>query len=158
MIAVRPGMLGDAPALAALENECFSEPWSERALAQSLTADHTCFFTAVDGESGKIVGYVGMLIAADVGEIINVAVTASYRRMGIGRALLAETERAARMRELVELQLEVRASNAPAIALYSSLGYAAVGRRKNFYRKPTEDALLMNKPLGDPGDGSVGNT
>ena len=147
MTVIRPSVMEDAAALAEIERECFSEPWSMGAIQSTLATDSACFFTAIEEDTGMIVGYVGMLIAADIGEIINVAVTSACRRRGIGRRLLDALDGVADEKHLSELQLEVRASNAPAIALYTALGYEIAGRRKNFYRKPTEDALLMNKSL-----------
>jgi len=83
----------------------------------------------------------------DEGQITNVATFPKYRRQGYGRTVMEALERYARERGIVLMSLEVRESNSGAIALYESLGWRSVGRRKNFYRHPVEDALVMIKEL-----------
>lgn len=131
-------------AVAALEREIFAEPWSEKALELLLSPDAVGFVCVCDGE---IVAYAGMLIAPDEGQITNVAVRADCRRRGFGRAVLLAIEEEARARGLEQLSLEARTSNASAIALYEQLQYRTAGVRRNFYRHPTEDALVMLKTL-----------
>ena len=92
---------------------------------------------------GDVVGYVGMMCVLDEGYISNVAVSPRFRRQGIGRALVAEMLRRAEGRQLTFVTLEVRAHNDGAIALYSQAGFAPVGRRRNYYERPREDAILM---------------
>ncbi len=131
---------------AVLEQLCFPhEPWSEQAL-QTLCRDHGIGFAAVN-EQGDVLAYVGMTYAADEGSITNVATHPDARRQGLGRAVVsALLEETARL-HLAFVFLEVRPSNTSAIALYESAGFETVGRRKNFYRHPTEDALLMRASL-----------
>lgn len=128
-----------------LENVCFSLPWTKEQLADSLPDDMHVFIVAKD-EAG-VIGYVGMTTVLDEGYIANVAVAPAQRRRGIGDALLDELERRAEQRELSFMTLEVRKSNAPAIALYEKHGFSPVGERKNYYRYPTENAILMTKYL-----------
>ena len=128
-------------ALAEIERACFHEPWSADALREELAAGHP-FLTAED-ETGEVLGYVGCQTVLDEGYITNVAVAPAARRRGAGRALLDELTRQAQARGLSFVTLEVRVSNAAAIALYEGAGYARVGVRKRFYTAPTEDALLM---------------
>lgn len=130
------------PAVAALERECFSEPWSETAILDSFRAG-THFFTVCDGD--RLIGYAGISTVLDEGYITNVAVTASARRMGAASLLMHRLFQLARERALSFISLEVRRSNEPAIALYERFGFAAEGLRKGFYRDPTEDALIMTK-------------
>ena len=92
---------------------------------------------------GKVVGYGGMLWAPDEGQITNIAVTAERRGRGVGTAVLDFLIAQARMRRCQTLSLEVRASNAAAIALYEKHGFFIAGRRKRFYKNPAEDALVM---------------
>ena len=92
---------------------------------------------------GQAVGYVGCQTVLDEGYITNVAVSPDCRRQGIARALIAKLTDEARAAGLAFVTLEVRASNAPAIALYEGAGFGRVGVRKNFYTAPTEDAVLM---------------
>ena len=126
-----------------LERLCFSRPWSRKMLAEELENQCAAFLVAQDGDTGKVVGYAGLLVVADEGYITNVAVFPEYRRRGVAAQLLSVFENFARGNHLAFLTLEVRAGNAPAIALYEKLGFREVGRRKNYYRAEHEDALLM---------------
>ena len=131
-----------------IEKANFSLPWSEKSFLESMERDDTVFLTAlVDGE---IAGYLGCYCIAGTGEITNVAVDAAYRRRGVGRELLLKlyTEGSAHLTE--EYFLEVRESNEAAISLYTEMGFAKEGIRKNFYEKPVENAVIMwnHFPLG----------
>ena len=124
----------------AIERACFSLPWTREQLAHQMTGEHNIFLCAED-ETG-LLGYVGLMTVLDEGYISNVAVASEARRRGIADALLDAL--AARTKDtLAFLTLEVRASNAPAIALYKKHDFSVVGRRKNYYEQPQEDALLM---------------
>jgi ribosomal-protein-alanine N-acetyltransferase len=139
VLPLAPGHLAD---VAELEQLCFpEEPWSEQALLV-LCRDHGTGYAAVN-EDGQVLAYVGMTYAADEGSITNVATHPDARRQGLGRAVVEALLAKAASLDLAFVYLEVRPSNAAAIALYQSLGFTLVGRRKNFYRHPTEDALLM---------------
>ena len=131
------------PAVAAIEKECFSTPWSEAMLAEEL--DNLCasYLVAVTDETQEVLGYAGLQVAADEGYITNVAVREQYRGQGVASELLAVFLRFAKANHLAFLTLEVRASNTPAIQLYMKHGFAQVGRRKNYYDSPKEDAILM---------------
>ena len=128
-------------AVAELEQICFEEPWSARSL-ELLIGEMATGFVCTD-ENGQVAAYGGMLWAPDEGQITNIATHPAYRRMGLGRAVLKALEGQARERGCKMLSLEVRASNQAAIALYAAEGFTVEGRRKNFYRAPTEDALVM---------------
>ena len=130
--------------VAELERLCFSEPWSEASLALLLTDAAVGYVCELDG---RAVAYVGMMLAYDEGQITNVAVHPDARRQGMGRALMETAAREARARGLLQIALEVRASNQAAISLYERDGYAIAGRRPRFYRNPTEDAFVMIKTL-----------
>ena len=132
--------------VAELERLCFpAEPWSENAL-EALCREHGIGFVALD-EDETVLAYVGMTYAADEGSITNVATHPRARRQGLGRAVVQSLMQQGGALGLAEIYLEVRLSNAPAIALYESLGFATIATRKNFYRHPTEDALLMKVAL-----------
>lgn len=135
----------DLAAIAALEEACFSHPWSMEMLRGSLLNGRSCFLAAKDG--GTLLGYLGMEYILDEGSITNVAVLPEYRRQGIARALLATLLEEARRLSLATVTLEVRASNEAAIALYEGMGFLPVGRRFRYYNDPTEDALLMTADL-----------
>lgn len=134
------------PEAAQLETVCFSEPWSERLLTGALEDPNAHFFAAEDA-SGQLLGYAGLHDIVGEGYVDNIAVFPQCRRQGIGEALTAALIGWAKKKELSLLTLEVRAGNQPAIALYRKLGLREEGRRKNFYRHPTEDALIMTLRL-----------
>ena len=129
--------------IAALEKICFSDPWSERSITSELDNKLAFWLVATEGE--QVAGYIGSQTVMDETDMMNVAVHPDFRRKGIAEALVN-----ALVENLMEmgshcLTLEVRASNAPAIALYEKLGFAEIGRRKNYYRNPREDALILRK-------------
>ena len=133
------------PQLEALECACFSAPWTRAQLASQLPDDRHVFLIAAAGET--VLGYANFLHVLDEGDIGNVAVAPEFRRQGIARALIAELTAKAGENKLAFVTLEVRESNAPAIALYTGAGFAPVGKRKNFYSNPTENAVLMTISL-----------
>ncbi len=139
---IRPYKQGDEIAIATLEKECFSEPWSAEAVSESA-AEGVMFFVFEEG--GNIVGYAGLQTALDEGYITNVAVSQNHRRQGIGKALLDALDKKADNLLLSFISLEVRESNTAAIALYASCGYENAGVRKDFYRDPRENAIIMTK-------------
>ena len=127
-------------AVAELEKQNFSEPWPEIAVRSELTNKLALWLVALDGET--VVGYVGSQTVLQEADMMNIAVADSHRRRGIARMLVEEL---IRQLDAYQLTLEVRASNAGAIALYDSLGFTQVGLRKNYYHKPKEDALILRK-------------
>ena len=131
---------------AEIERLCFSDPWSEKMLAEHLANPCSLTLAAV-GDTGRLLGYVGLLAVVDEGYITNVAVRPDCRRQGVAAALLDALEAQGKERELAFLTLEVRQSNAPARALYEKLGYLQAGLRRNYYENPREDAVIMTKTL-----------
>ena len=130
--------------VAELERICFSVPWSRNMLAEELDNLLSAFLVALD-DNDKVVGYAGVQIILDEGYITNVAVRPECRRQGIAAKLLQVFLDFAKANKLAFLTLEVRASNYDAIALYGSRGFRSVGRRKNYYEHPREDAIIMTK-------------
>ena len=128
-------------AIAAIEQDCFHDPWTENGLREELELENNLFLAAV--EEDAVVGYVGCQTVLDEGYITNVAVSPAHRRKGVAARLLTELRIKAEEKGLSFVTLEVRASNEPAIALYRGAGYVEVGVRRNFYTNPKEDALLM---------------
>ena len=128
--------------VAELERICFSVPWSRNMLAEELDNLLSAFLVALD-DSDKVVGYAGVQVILDEGYITNVAVRPECRRQGIAAKLLQVFLDFAKANQLAFLTLEVRASNYDAIALYGSRGFRSVGRRKNYYEHPKEDAIIM---------------
>ena len=127
-------------AVAELEKQNFSEPWPEIAVRGELTNKLALWLVAV--EDGVVAGYVGSQTVLQEADMMNIAVADTHRRRGIARMLVEEL---IRQLDAYQLTLEVRASNAPAIALYEKLGFTQVGLRKNYYHKPKEDALILRK-------------
>ncbi|MGM9541779.1 MAG: ribosomal protein S18-alanine N-acetyltransferase [Candidatus Limivicinus sp.] len=128
----------------AIERQCFSCPWTLDQLRSQLSDDRHVFLAAV-AENGAVVGYVGMMFVLDEGYISNVAVAPAYRRQGVADALTSALVMRAEELGLAFVTLEVRAGNEPAKALYAKHGFVPVGRRKNYYDLPKEDAILMTR-------------
>lgn len=128
--------------IADIEQECFSKPWTKQMLMEELD-NLSASFIAAQAEDGSILGYAGLTVVLDEGYINNVAVREEYRKQGIASALLDVFIRFAKAHQLAFLTLEVRASNSAAITLYHKHGFEEVGRRKNYYEDPKEDAILM---------------
>ena len=144
-VKIVPMNEGHLEELERLEKLCFSRPWSRRMLAEELENQCAAFLVAEDGVSGKVLGYAGLLVMADEGYITNVAVFPEYRRSGVAAKLIEVFENFARGNRLAFLTLEVRPSNAAAITLYRRFGFQEVGRRKNYYDLPKEDALILTR-------------
>ena len=128
-----------------LDRRCFPRPWSKKMLAEELDNQCAAFLVAVEPEMEKAVGYAGLQVVADEGYITNVAVDPSCRRQGVAAQLLQVFDNFAKGNHLAFLTLEVRPSNAAAIALYEGFGFREVGRRRNYYDLPKEDALILTK-------------
>ena len=131
----------DIGEVAALEAEVFSMPWSAQGFEDTLCREDVLFLVA--REEDHVLGYVGVDCTADEGEITNVAVAPSVRRRGVGQELLSELIGRLAQKEIYRIVLEVRVSNEPAIRLYENQGFVTMGKRKNFYEKPVEDAYVM---------------
>ncbi len=131
----------DLAAVARLEEMCFSIPWSNTAIEEAF-ANELYRFVAVE-EKGVIVGYANFRIVADEGEIERVAVHPDSRRRGYGRKLMEAMVEYSRKKGVRDMTLDVRVNNEKAINLYESCGFVEEGRRKDYYREPTEDAIIM---------------
>ncbi|MCL2857648.1 MAG: ribosomal protein S18-alanine N-acetyltransferase [Oscillospiraceae bacterium] len=144
---IRPMDTDSVAGVAALEQICFTRPWSLSSLEEELRNPLAVYFTAL--REGEVVGYAGMHRIFGEGHITNLGVSPTHRRQGVAIALLKTLLAHANERELALLTLEVRTSNAAAIALYGGLGFAPVGLRKGYYDAPKEDALIMTLKFGD---------
>ncbi len=140
---IRKAAAPDIPAVAALEAEEFPDGASENMLRRLFESADGCILIAED--AGEVRGYVWCRFVLDEGDIGNVAVKKEARRRGIAGELLRTLDRVCEERRIAVLMLEVRESNAAALALYEMNGFLSVGRRKKYYEKPTEDAILMSK-------------
>lgn len=139
IVDTRPEHLDD---ILLMEQQCFSVPWTHEQLMAQLS-DFMHIFLAAEDENGMAVGYAGLMYVLDEGYISNVAVSPDRRREGIADMLLTELYERAKAKKLSFLTLEVRESNIPAQSLYKKHGYTEVGRRKAYYSRPKEDAVLM---------------
>lgn len=157
-VHVRPATPSDVDAIGRIEQVAFSDPWAPSAFTSLLGYAHVLFLVAERDERGpaaaihdaarprhEVVGYVVAWIAADEAEIANVAVAPTLRGRGVGAALLDAALDRATARGVTSVYLEVRESNAPARRLYESRRFTEVGRRRNYYRRPQEDALLLRR-------------
>ena len=129
--------------IAQLEKICFSNPWSENSIASELENKLAFWLVAMEGET--VAGYIGSQTVMDETDMMNVAVHPDHRRKGIAEELVNTLVENLKKMGSHRLTLEVRASNASAIALYEKLGFSEIGRRKNYYRNPREDALILRK-------------
>lgn len=143
MPEVRRMSVKDLEQVAAIAAEVFTDPWTMQGFAEALLMDNACFLLAVDGNT--VLGYCGIYMAADEGEIINVAVKPEFRRQNIADQLICALLFEGHKNGVSRFFLEVRVSNAAAIHLYEKNGFVKQGIRKNFYEKPNEDAYVMNR-------------
>lgn len=128
--------------VAEIERKCFSDAWTAAMFVSILRDDNQLFYVIED--EGKIIGYAGMQLVLDEAQILNVAVEEEYRHKGIGRRIMKLLISRGCSLGMVRFTLEVRESNLPAIGLYKKMGFFEVGRRPNYYTKPSEAALLMD--------------
>ena len=147
MLRIESFALPHVSAAAALERLCFSVPWTESMLRESLLQPNAFGFCAM--EAGQLAGYAGVIHAAGEGQITNLCVHPEFRGKGIGKTLLQSIDEAAIKTGLECVFLEVRVSNHAAIGLYESAGYAQIGSRKQYYQAPAEDALVLKKIMGN---------
>ena len=124
-----------------IEAETFSMPWSAESFLEMITCEYALYLIAK--EKDKILGCCGIRNLCGDGEITNVVVKKEYRGQGIGLIMMKELMDQSRLMGVRSYTLEVRQSNHQAIRLYEKLGFVTEGSRKNFYEKPTEDALIM---------------
>lgn len=143
MIQIIPMTAEHVFSVAALEAICFADPWSQNSVASELNNPLSLWLVAV--EEGTVVGYVGSQTVMGESDMMNVAIHPDHRRRGIAKELIEALILALQERQSHSLTLEVRSSNDPAIALYANLGFTEAGRRRNYYRNPQEDALILRK-------------
>lgn len=138
---IRPLREEDAPALARMEREIFSMPWTERAFAELLDRFYNLYLVAE--WEGSLVGCAGLTVLGNEGDIEKVMVREDSRGRGIADSMLGELIAAGERLGITEFTLEVRAGNLPAIRLYEKFGFVSEGIRPRFYEKPVEDAVIM---------------
>lgn len=143
---------GDIETIAAIEAESFSDPWSAASFRSLVSRGTVWFMVATDDATAGVLGYILVWFAADEAELANIAVAPSVRGRGIGGGMLDSALAAASDRGTARMFLEVRDSNLAARALYHSRGFEQVGRRKEYYRRPVEDGLILRRTFGYPHD------
>lgn len=131
------------PQIAELEKLCFNDPWSENSIASELDNRLSCWLVAIADD--KVVGYVGSQTVLGETDMMNIAIHPDYRKHGIATELISALIEALNERGSHSLMLEVRTYNEPAKSLYLKMGFDVVGVRKNYYRNPREDALILRK-------------
>lgn len=141
-IRFREAEARDVGKLAEMDGICFSLPWSREAFREEILENPLARYLVAE-LNGETIAYAGLWKILEEGHITNVAVLPAHRRRGIAEALVTELCRRAEAEGVRKFTLEVRASNAGAITLYEKLGFAAMGRRKNYYDDNGEDALLL---------------
>ena len=152
---LREMLVEDLEQVMEIENQLFSVPWTKEGYFTFLTRDDTMFL--VVEEKGKILGYCGLLMVLDEGDVTNVAVCRERQREGIGNFLVSSLLRLAGDQGISMIHLEVRSGNETAIRLYERLGFQRDGIRRNYYSDPEEDAVLMtwHSHLGEKKRGAV---
>lgn len=141
---IKKATQNDLSSVFSLEKQCFSDAWSENAIASQIDGECYLTFLATDGD-GNALGYISGSLFGDEAEIFRVATDKTKRRQKIGSALVSHFISYTKERGCSRVFLEVRESNAPARALYSSFGFTENGVRRGYYKNPKEDAILLLK-------------
>lgn len=147
---IRRAVPNDAIGIAALEKECFPDPWCEKDILAYICAEDGMAYTALD--DGKLAAYLIGRVIAPEGEIYRIAVSKEHRRRGLGYRLLSFALKSERGNGLETTFLEVRSKNDAALALYRAYGFRECGKRKNYYHNPDDDAVVMILGLKDEFD------
>lgn len=145
MIRVRRMLPEDAGQVAAIEQACFSRPWSREALEKAASDPGALYLVAEEEESGTIAGYIGAYLVLEEAGINQVAVASVFRRKGVATQIMQDFMQKLEAQGITAVTLEVRKSNLSAIGFYEKMGFRTEGFRKNFYEAPTEDACIMWK-------------
>lgn len=141
MVAVRKMTLEDIEGVYDLECRSFSVPWSLDSLKKEIE-NQLAYYIVLELEQ-KIIGYGGLWGILGEGEITNIAVDSDYRGNGYGDLIVKSLIAYCKAQEFERLTLEVRSSNLIAQKLYEKHGFHKIAVRKNYYQKPTEDAIIM---------------
>lgn len=146
-MTVREMTWDDLEQVVEIENENFSVPWTETGFFTYLMRSDALFLVAENEEEELVAGYIGIIMAADEGDITNVSVKKELQGQGIGTMLLQELASRTKEMGIEKIFLEVRKSNVAALALYEKQGFERMGVRKNYYTDPIEDAITMCRKL-----------
>ena len=146
-MTVREMTWDDLEQVVEIENENFSVPWTETGFFTYLMRSDALVLVAEKEEEEQVAGYIGIIMAADEGDITNVSVKKELQSQGIGTMLIQELASRTKEMGVEKIFLEVRESNAVALALYEKQGFERMGVRKNYYKDPVEDAITMCRKL-----------
>lgn len=146
-VTLRSATASDIADVAAMERACYTDPWPASSFVTLPANERVCFLVARDAGTNRLLGFAVAWHVMGEGELGNLAVALDARRRGIGRALLEAVTTDALGRGTTQLYLEVRESNAAARHLYAAAGFEEIGRRKQYYRRPVEDALILRRTL-----------
>ena len=145
MSTIRIAAESDMQRIMEIEKETISPPWTHGWLLEEIYNDDSLFSLAVEGDA--IIGFVILRRVADESELFQIAVDAAYRCRGIADSLLGAALEWARDCGIKSIFLEVRESNAAAIALYAKHGFRQTRRREDYYTEPVEDAVIMMRSV-----------
>lgn len=134
---------GDVAAIASLENAAFTDPWSAAEFSSLVGLPRAIFLVAVEVADDRVAGYAIVSTVLDEAEVLNLAVSPARRGLGVGAMLLDAAVALAGVAGATSVFLEVRESNAAARGLYASRGFSEISRRRRYYAKPVEDALVL---------------
>lgn len=143
---IRAASSVDVAAIATIERSCFTDPWRASSFHDLIAGDETIALLAETPAAG-VVGYFMARAVLDEGEILNLAIRPDLQRRGFARRILARGLETLRERGVVTVFLEVRVTNSGAIALYQGAGFIGAGRRRAYYRRPVEDALILRRMI-----------
>ena len=145
-IIVRELKVEDSAAVAEMEQQIFSDPWSEKSVMETVQQKQSVCFAAE--KAGHLLGYLLAYHAADEAEIARIAVQKEARRQGAAGKLMQALEHYCEEHKMEKLLLDVRESNEAARSFYTKNGFVEDGIRQGFYTNPSEDAVLMSRQLG----------
>ncbi|MFQ9587851.1 MAG: tRNA (adenosine(37)-N6)-threonylcarbamoyltransferase complex dimerization subunit type 1 TsaB [Mediterraneibacter gnavus] len=145
-IIVRELKVEDSAAVAEMEQQIFSDPWSEKSVLETVQQKQSVCFAAE--KAGHLLGYLLAYHAADEAEIARIAVQKEARRQGAAGKLMQALEHYCEEHKMEKLLLDVRESNEAARSFYTKNGFVEDGIRQGFYVNPSEDAVLMSRQLG----------
>lgn len=144
MIEIRRMQLADCEQVARIAEETLPERWSYQDICSILQYDYDIYYVGWDTEREEVIGFAGIMVIAEDAELLNIAVTPRLQHEGVGKRLLEQVIQAAWERGAERMLLEVRQGNIHAQQLYGQYHFEIIGKRKNYYSNPTEDALIMN--------------
>ncbi len=144
---LRPAVESDLTEISRIERASFADPWTEESFRRLMDVEPAIFLVAESDPAATVAGYVAAFSVGEDGEILNVAVGSGFRGRGLAGQMLDAVLIELAARGVRTAFLEVRESNGAARVLYGSRGFTEIGRRRGYYRRPVEDALVMRRVL-----------